>query len=255
MREIVFQKQNKAKWEKLETTFSQSKSISPDLLAESYIEVINDLSYAKTHYKNSDSHNYLNQLAGKYHQLIYQNKKEKRNRFVKFWTTELPLVVRRNHRFVLLSFLLLSFFTFIGAISAWNDASFVRLILGDAYVDMTLENIKNGRPMDVYGHTREDLMFLMIGLNNVMVAIWSYASGILINFGTSDQGFGEEQTQSTVRNQQQSVEQEVVQENQTTQSTEQEVLTQTSEEAPSVIKKEEKQIIEEEVKEEPKPSK
>ena len=72
----------------------------------------------------------------------------------------------------------------IGVISAANDPNFVRLILGNGYVDMTLDNIANGEPMAVYNVSDEVPMFLGITLNNVMVSFNCFAMGLLTSFGT-----------------------------------------------------------------------
>ena len=72
----------------------------------------------------------------------------------------------------------------IGVISAANDPNFVRLILGNGYVDMTLDNIANGEPMAVYNGSDEVPMFLGITLNNVMVSFNCFAMGLLTSFGT-----------------------------------------------------------------------
>ncbi len=183
MREILFQKQNKAKWEELESALENLRSVKPDNLADNYVELVNDLSFAKTHYPDSHTYAYLNSLAGRYHQAIYTNKKEPGNRFKEFWITELPLTIKRNFKFIALSLAVITIFTLIGGISAWNDENYVRVILGDRYVDMTMQNIKDGHPMNVYGQTREDVMFLLIALNNVLVAILSYVSGVALHLG------------------------------------------------------------------------
>lgn len=73
----------------------------------------------------------------------------------------------------------------VGVLSAANDPDFVRLILGNAYVDMTLSNIAEGNPMGVYGSASEVPMFLGITLNNVMVAFNCFAMGLLTSFGTA----------------------------------------------------------------------
>ena len=65
-----------------------------------------------------------------------------------------------------------------------NDQDFVRLILGNGYVDMTLDNIANGEPMAVYNGSSEVPMFLGITLNNVMVSFNCFAMGLLTSFGT-----------------------------------------------------------------------
>ena len=64
------------------------------------------------------------------------------------------------------------------------DPDFVRLIMGNSYVDMTLDNIANGEPMAVYNSSSEVPMFLGITLNNIMVSFNCFAMGILTSFGT-----------------------------------------------------------------------
>jgi len=72
----------------------------------------------------------------------------------------------------------------IGAVSAANDQEFVRLIMGNQYVDMTLDNIARGEPMAVYNGSPEAPMFLGITINNIKVSFLCFASGILTSFGT-----------------------------------------------------------------------
>ena len=78
--------------------------------------------------------------------------------------------------------------------------------------------------------------------------------GILINFGTDNQGSGEIQTQSNVQSEQQVVKEEISKEAAPSKAVE-EMLTQDAEEAPKVNSEKSESIKEEEVvKEEPKPS-
>ncbi len=72
----------------------------------------------------------------------------------------------------------------IGVVSATGDPDFVRLVLGNSYVDMTLNNIANGEPMAVYNGSSELPMFLGITLNNIMVSFNCFAMGLLTSFGT-----------------------------------------------------------------------
>ena len=75
-------------------------------------------------------------------------------------------------------------FTGIGVLSAMNDGSFVRLILGDGYVNMTLENIENGNPVAVYKDGSNWGMWFYITLNNLRVGITSYVLGAFGGLGT-----------------------------------------------------------------------
>ncbi|WP_207434165.1 stage II sporulation protein M [Sabulibacter ruber] len=180
MREAAFIKQNSAKWKR----YASEPTSNPDELADRFIELTDDLSYARTFYPESDNTEYLNALTGKVHQTIYRNKKEKTNRFVLFWKQELPLLMGQYHRQLFFAFLIFSAACFIGAISAAYDDTFVRLILGDHYVNQTLANIKKGDPMAVYKKADETSMFLFITYNNIKVAFTAFVMGAVFSIGT-----------------------------------------------------------------------
>lgn len=180
MREAVFLHQNKAKWQRYEA----EPTTNPDELAARFIELTDDLSYARSFYPGSYTAQYLNDLTGKLHQTLYKNNKEDAGRFWRFWRLELPLLVGRHHRTLAwaLGFFLLC--TALGALSAALDDTFVRVVLGDAYVNQTLHNIERGDPMAVYKSQGETLMFLHITFNNIMVALRAFAMGIVAWVGT-----------------------------------------------------------------------
>lgn len=163
---------------------ADQKRASPDLLAELFIQVTDDLSFARTQYPNSRTTQYLNSLAGKVHLEIYQNKKEETNRFVTFWKYELPEVMYGVRKQLLYAFIIFILAGIVGAVSTVNDDTFVRLILGDAYVNMTLENIKQGNPTRVYASSNELMMFLNIMVNNIMVSFKVFVFGVFASIGT-----------------------------------------------------------------------
>ncbi|WP_162054599.1 stage II sporulation protein M [Pontibacter pamirensis] len=180
MREAAFIRKNKLKWKSYET----KKPSSPDELADRFIELTDDLAYARTFYPESDTTAYLNTLAGRSHQAIYKNKKEKQNRFISFWKYELPYLFRQHHRQLFYAFLIFAVACGIGALSAALDDTFVRLILGDSYVNMTLENIRKGDPMAVYKGRGEAEMFLFITFNNIKVSFLAFVMGVFFSIGT-----------------------------------------------------------------------
>ncbi|MDT0647337.1 stage II sporulation protein M [Zunongwangia sp. F260] len=185
MREAAFVKQNKDKWLKFESLLKNKNSIPPEELSGIYVEVSDDLSYAQTFYPNSNTTTYLNGLASTAHQKVYRNKKESRKRFVSFFTEEFPLFFYQYQRQLLLSFLIFALFSIVGAFSAASDGSFIRGILGDSYVNMTLENIANNDPMAVYKNASEVDMFLGITINNIRVSLFAFTLGILAGLGTA----------------------------------------------------------------------
>ncbi len=185
MREAAFVKQNKEKWIAFEKAILNGSSTSPDELADGYIQLTNDLAYAQTYYAESKTLLYLNSLASQAHQKIYKNKKESRNRIVEFWGYEFPLFFKQYHKTLGVAFLIFAVATAIGSLSALNDASFVRLILGDAYVNLTLENIAKGEPTAIYKSGSEIGTFLGITINNIRVAFLAFAFGVITSIGTA----------------------------------------------------------------------
>ena len=180
MREPLFVKQNTQKW----TSFEQEPTNDPDELADRFIQITDDLAYAKTFYPKSKTTAYLNGLAAGLHQSIYKNKSEKSNRFLTFWKYELPLLFKTYQRQLLYAFLFFMVFCLIGALSAKYDENFVRLIMGDQYVDMTNANIMKGDPFGVYKSGNEALMFFGIAANNIYVSLVTFVSGIIFSVGT-----------------------------------------------------------------------
>jgi uncharacterized membrane protein SpoIIM required for sporulation len=184
MREAAFVKQNKDKWSTFESVLVNKTDIAPNVLSDLYIEITDHLSYAKTFYPTSNTERYLNALASQAHQKIYRTKRESKNRIISFWKTEFPMMFKQHHRELLIAFLVFAFFTFVGAFSAANEGDFVRSILGDGYVNMTLENIEKGDPMAVYKKIGEFNMFLGITINNIRVALMAFVYGFLLGIGT-----------------------------------------------------------------------
>ncbi|ALW85508.1 hypothetical protein AUC43_10640 [Hymenobacter sedentarius] len=185
MREAVFLRQNQERWQQYE----RQPPAGPDELAARFVALTDDLAYAQTFYPTSPTTAYLNALTSKLHQRLYANKRESSGRFARFWAVELPLVVARHHRTLAVTALLFAVFTFLGALSAAYDDTFVRVIMGDTYVNQTIENIRKGDPMAVYKQQGETLMFLGITANNIYVALNIFVQGVTLGVGTLVQLF------------------------------------------------------------------
>lgn len=182
MKEVQFIRRNIERWKDTESVVETAGRQSPDKLADVYIELTGDLAFAQTHYPNSRITVYLNNLASALHNEIYRNKREKWSRVVTFWTQEVPDVMWIERRLLLASFVIFMVSVLIGVVSTLGDETFPRLILGGDYMDMTVENIRNGTPMAVYDSDNESSMFLGITINNVLVSFNIFVSGIFTSF-------------------------------------------------------------------------
>lgn len=183
MNEVVFLQQNAEKWERFERLLGED-DVDPDRLADLYIELTDDLAYAQTFYPDSDTTRYLNDLASRAHQEVYQTRSETWRRLRTFWTQEIPAILATTRTPQVLSLVVFLLSVGIGTLSAAYDPGFVRLILGDAYVNNVLASIEQGDPMAVYKEMHQVPMFLGIALNNIRVAFYAFAAGVLCSVGT-----------------------------------------------------------------------
>jgi len=178
MREVAFIKQNKDKWLEVETVLNERKPISPDQMADYYVQLLGDLSFVQTYYPKSNTITYLNFLVTQIYQKIYKTKRIEKNRLKFFFTDYIPMLAYKYRKLIYFSFILFFFFALVGALSAYYEPRYVRAIMGDMYVNMTLENIENGDPMAVYKQGSNWASAIEITFNNVKVAFYCFLFGI-----------------------------------------------------------------------------
>ena len=184
MREARFIKKNVDKWNE----YQHSETNDPDEMAERFITLLDDLSYAKTFYPQSKVTRWINGIAAGIYQTIYQNKKEKYSRIIQFWKYELPLLFRKYHKMLLFTFLLFITFVAIGVISSISDPNYAPDYFDHnvqpGYYEETIQRIQKGDPFGVYKDANPFSMFVHIAFNNIGVAFRSVIFGILFGIGT-----------------------------------------------------------------------
>lgn len=180
MRESLFIKKNLSRWKQ----YQEEPTDDPDEMAERFVSVLDDLSYAKTFYSFSKVTRYINGLAAGIYHRIYQHRKEDVGRFQLFFKYELPLLFRKHHRLLLFTLCFFLLFCIIGAFSSAHDETFVRGVLGDEYVNMTERNIANKDPFGVYKDGDPWRMFFQIAINNIQVSFYCYVGGIFLGVGS-----------------------------------------------------------------------
>jgi uncharacterized membrane protein SpoIIM required for sporulation len=183
MRENVFIEQNKEKWQDFEQLLKENQR-NPDKISESFVEITDDLSYARTFYPNRSVRLYLNGIAQQIFRDVYKNKRVKWQKLIDFWITDLPVTMYMIRKDLLVAFLIFFGALLIGIFSTVQDPDFVNVILGEEYVQMTEGNIAKGDPMAVYKGSDEITMFFQITFNNLRVALMSFVMGVFFCVGT-----------------------------------------------------------------------
>lgn len=178
MKESRFVEQNKKKWSNFDRILEQ-KSPNPVDLNRLFVELTDDLSYARSKYRNRSVRVYLNWMMQRIFRKLYRRKKVKFSDFISFFKDDIPHVMYTSRRYMRASFLVFVLGVIIGVHSTINDPGFASLVLGEDYVRMTLENIENGEPMAVYQDDHPEDMFYAILVNNARIDVMVFATGLL----------------------------------------------------------------------------
>lgn len=184
MREVAFLKKNADKWKEFESLLKNRSGNSADTIADLYIEVSNDLAFSQSNYPDSKTTAYLNDLAIKAHDTLYRNKKLDWARIINFWEIEIPLIFADHQKELFYAFSVFILAISIGVLSSEIEPDFIRSILGDGYVNMTIENIKAGDALAVYKDEHALNMFLGITVNNIRVSFIAFVFGLTTAIGT-----------------------------------------------------------------------
>lgn len=186
MREAAFIKQNKEKWLEFEKLLYKASDSKPELLADLFIQINNDLAFAQTYYPKSNVIKYLNAITATAYHKIY-GKKKGGNGFVGFWRYETPMIMYQYRKYFYFSFILFFLMVIIGVFSSIYEPEFIRSILGDEYVNITERNIRNGDPLAIYNNTStfgDFNSFFKIAFNNLRVGLMSFLYGIFGGIGS-----------------------------------------------------------------------
>ncbi len=183
MKETSFIDQNKEKWTRFEKLYA-SNSHDPEELSNLYMDLTDDLSYAQTFYKRRTVRVYLNQLAQKIFTGVHKQKGESLKKLITVWQISLPLEIYRSRKNLLFALVAFLVYCFVGVITTHFDPDFPRMVMGDGYVETTLDNIKNGNPLAVYESDDQLSMFVQITTNNMKVAFLTFFIGFFFTIGT-----------------------------------------------------------------------
>jgi uncharacterized membrane protein SpoIIM required for sporulation len=175
LREALFIKKNKDRWLHIQ----QQPSSDPDEVAADFIQLVDDLAYAKTFYPSGQVTKFINSQAARIYLDVYKNRKEESNRLLTFWKYDLPLTIRKHHRVILFTFIFFCVFFAIGIFTSSQSEDVSRDMFGDNYVDQTKDNIKAGNPFGIYENGNSFLTWLGIMVNNIAVSLRMFASGIV----------------------------------------------------------------------------
>ncbi|MFY0673285.1 MAG: stage II sporulation protein M [Bacteroidia bacterium] len=183
MKESRFVEQNNQKWAELEHDI-KGDSGNPEKKSRLFIQISDDLSYARTFYRNRSVREYLNGVGQLLFSQLNLNERFGFQKFIAFFTDTFPKAMYANKRAMLVSFIVFALSFCVGVFTSMQDPEFAKEILGSGYIKVTEENIAAGDPMAIYKDSGEFEMFVRIAFNNLRVAFITFLFGVLSSIGT-----------------------------------------------------------------------
>lgn len=183
MRESKFIEQNAEKWKRYEQGL-KSNDLGADELEKSFVELNDDLAYARTFYKHRSVRVFLNNLLTPVYDRIYKRREFSWSKVSDFFILKAPAIHYKARWYILISFLIVSLGFAIGFFGTRHDYDFAHTVLGSGYVHMTEENIAKGDPLGVYKYESTSEMFFGIATNNLKVGFLYFMMGAFFAVGT-----------------------------------------------------------------------
>jgi uncharacterized membrane protein SpoIIM required for sporulation len=149
-------------------------------LALLYRQTAADLSVAREDPSGAPLARYLNTLLGRAHNLIYSGHAPHARGIVHFYTRVFPGVFRATLPYTLTATALFAAGLLAGALMAWADPGFERLLLGGTMID----TIERGEMWTRSIVGIKPLASSAIMSNNILVSFTAFAGGILAGIGT-----------------------------------------------------------------------
>lgn len=186
----VFVTRNRPTWNRLELMVRQHadlRHISGDELAEMvrlYREACSDYAYARTHFPYDRVVHELGHVVGQSHKLLYGSRPFRMTSVWRFLAVDFPSLVRSTFRYTLtaaFAFLLAALFSFV---ASFGHPDLPRHVLGDAYVDVTVQNIDKSDPFAIYKGNDSPFMSSFIMTNNIKVTFVAFGMGLFLGIGT-----------------------------------------------------------------------
>lgn len=182
LKETKFIEQNKEKWSKFEKAYSSSQR-DPEELTKLYLDITEDLGYAQTFYNRRTVRVYLNQLARKVFSGVHKEGGETWKKILEVMTISLPLEIYKARKTLLFALVAFLIYAIIGIVTTYFNPDFPRIVMGDIYVDMTIDNISRGNPLAIYEKQDQLPMFVRITSNNLRVALLTFFTGFFFTIG------------------------------------------------------------------------
>ncbi|MFW6022094.1 MAG: stage II sporulation protein M [Halanaerobiaceae bacterium] len=137
------------------------------------------LAYARTHYPESNTVSYLNNLLGKCHSHVYAVKKISSGRFKDYILIDFPDLLKKYRSYIIASFAFFFLGVLISLFMVLSNPDNAQIFLPQQYIDAIKNNPSGGG-----GEWNYPLVSSYIMVNNILVSLRAFIFGITLGLGT-----------------------------------------------------------------------
>jgi uncharacterized membrane protein SpoIIM required for sporulation len=147
-----------------------------------YRKAADDLAYARTFFSDSKVTEYLNDMVGRVHPLLYSRPRRSRVEMVSFFRRDFPRTFRRSWRSITTAAGIFVLAALVGYLGTWQNPSVARRLLPAHLV----QSVEAGRmwTSDVYAMAPADYLSAKLFTNNIAVTFTLLALGMTAGVGT-----------------------------------------------------------------------
>jgi uncharacterized membrane protein SpoIIM required for sporulation len=184
--ERTFVSGSRETWERLASAVAEARHAgvkrmsAPELrrMHEDYRQAAADLAYAQTHFPGSETVAFLNRLVGQAHGELYGAAPRRFSALWRFLAAGFPSLVRKNWRPIGLATAVLLGAVALGFLLASVNYPLARLFLPPTYRNVAGDPTESGQRPDDLVAMIAPVLSAGITVNNVQVALLSFAGGI-----------------------------------------------------------------------------
>jgi uncharacterized membrane protein SpoIIM required for sporulation len=186
LKEELFIRSNSNTWRELEdlSNIINKKGLKslPSVQVKRFLHIFRQcshhLAYARTHFPQSNTVNYLNSLVGKCHSHVYAVKKVPFKTFIKYICIDFPSLLRQCKWFITASFGFFVFGAILAMLLVYSNPDNAKYFLDPAWVEGIKEGHQGG------GQWNYPLMSSYIMVNNIRVSLLAFVLGLTLGLGT-----------------------------------------------------------------------
>ncbi len=187
-KKFIFGRQDS--WKRLEELIACKRRSFNEIreLGQLYQQVTEDLSYAQTHFPDTELTDYLNHLVRRCHTVFYRYEGMRLRKVIRFFSREFPEVLYRITVPILLSAMIFLASIGISFFMVRHNTNLGEIFLDQRSFEMAMNDLELRKKFSNFDNIPQEVrsaLSLYLWFNNSMVSVYCFVLGITLGLGTA----------------------------------------------------------------------